>query len=178
MALARGVVTLRGETLSEEAILDSFTYKTESGERMRLELAATEPDEVYQNQRARDLHDHWATLVTRVKMLDFKQLKQIGRIDERHTIVLHLDGMRLIPAFQFDERGRLKQNVIRINEELAPDVSPWDAFGIWLRSPEWTGVMIDRGDGTFCGIRAIDLVDAPYELLEPLVFDAYNERDR
>lgn len=164
--------------MPEEEIVDSFSYKTESGERMRLELAATEPDEAYQKQRARELHDHWATLVTRVKMLDFKQLKQVGRIDERHTIVLKLDGVRLIPAFQFNEQGKLKQNVIRINEELAPDVAPWDAFGIWLRSPEWTGIMIDRGDNAFCGIRAVDMVDAPYELLEPLVFDAYNERDK
>jgi hypothetical protein len=161
--------------LPEEEITDSFSYKTDSGENMRLELSALEPDEAYRKHRARELHDHWTTLVTRVKMLDFKQLKQVGRIDERHTIVLKLDGVRLIPAFQFDAHGKLKQNVIRINEELAPDVSPWDAFGIWLRSPEWTGILLGRDSGYFSGIRAIDLVDGPYELLEPLVFDAYRE---
>lgn len=127
-------------------------------------------------RRERELHDHCEQLLARVKMLDFKQLRQIGRIDERHTLVLKLDGIQYIPAFQFDKQMKLKQNAIRINEELAPDLSPWDAFQIWLRSPEWTGVSVGRADGSFSGICAIDMIDAPYELLEPLVFDAYRER--
>lgn len=64
-------------------------------------------------------------------MLNPQQRLRIGEIDRRHTIILMEDGIEYIPAFQFGEDGRLREDVVYINEEIGADISPWLAIMLW-----------------------------------------------
>jgi hypothetical protein len=108
------------------------TYKTPSGEAIRARMHAYHQRLVGGAEYGKLMNPQfYADLMRVLPMLDAEQRGRIGEIDRRHTIILEENGVEHIPAFQFDQHERLRDDAVYVNEEIAADVSPWMAVMLW-----------------------------------------------
>lgn len=106
----------------------------------------------------------YADLMRVLPMLEAEQRERIGEIDRRHTIILEENGAEYIPAFQFDQHERLRDDVVYVNEEIAADVSPWLAVMLWTIRDALEVVSLESG--RIIGVSAHEMVGlVPKELI-------------